>query len=144
MDKVSKGYHCAWQIHYHIVFPVKYRKSLLDEDVVSIITETAQGISERYAIEMESIGCDKDHIHLLCSAHPKMSPGQIVRIFKSITAREVFRRKPSVKKELWGGEFWTDVYYIATVGERANWDIVENYVKNQGRADHSLRQLKLF
>jgi putative transposase len=73
-----------------------------------------------------------------------MSPGQIVRIFKSITAREVFRRKPSVKKELWGGEFWTDVYYIATVGERANWDIVENYVKNQGRADHSLRQLKLF
>lgn len=116
----------------------------MDEEVVGIITETAQGISDRYAIEMESIGCDSDHIHLLCSAHPKMAPGGIVRIFKSITAREIFRRKPSVKRELWGGEFWTDGYYVATVGERANWDTVERYVKNQGHPGTTLRQLKLF
>ena len=144
MDEVRKGYHCAWQIHYHVVFPVKYRKALLDEEVVGIIIETAQGISDRYAIEMESIGCDRDHIHLLCSAHPKVAPGKIVRIFKSITAQEIFRRKPSVKKELWGGEFWTDGYYVATVGERANWDTVERYVKNQGHTGTTLRQLKLF
>lgn len=143
-EEVTKGYHCACQIHYHIVFPVKYRKALLDEEVVVIIMETAQGISERYAIEMEGIGCDKDHIHLLCSSHPKVSPGQIVRIFKSITAREIFRRKPSVKSELWGGEFWTDGYYVATVGERGNWRTVESYVKKQGKPVDDLRQLKLF
>ena len=60
------------------------------------------------------------------------------------TAQEIFRRKPSVKKELWGGEFWTDGYYVATVGERANWDTVERYVKNQGHTGTTLRQLKLF
>jgi len=110
------------------------------------LAEAAKGSYriERYAIEMESIGCDRDHIHLLCSAHPKLAPGEIVRIFKSITAKEIFRRKPSVKEELWGGEFWTDGYYVATVGERANWDTVENYVKKQGHAGHTLRQLKLF
>ena len=69
MDEVGKGYHCVWQIHYHVVFPVKYRKALLDEEVVGIIMETEPGISGRYAIEMESIGCDRDHIHLLCSAN---------------------------------------------------------------------------
>ena len=143
-EEVRKGYHCAWQIHYHVVFPVKYRKSLLDEEVVGIILETAQGISDRYAIDMESIGCDRDHIHLLCSAHPKIAPGQIVRVFKSITAREIFRIKPSVKRELWGGEFWTDGYYVATVGERANWHTVEAYVKKQGQPGNTLRQLKLF
>ena len=63
-ETVRKGYHCAWQIHYHIVFPVKYRKALLDCEVREIIKQTASGISERYAIEMEAIGCDKDHIHL--------------------------------------------------------------------------------
>ena len=68
-NRVRKGYHCAWQIHYHIVFPVKYRKALLDSEVVEIIVETAEGIAERYAFEMEAIGCDKDHIHLLCGAH---------------------------------------------------------------------------
>jgi len=143
-ETVRKGYHCVWQIHYHIVFPVKYRKALLDNEVTKIITETAEGITERYAIEMEAIGIDKDHIHLLCSAHPKVASGIIVQIFKSITAREIFLRKPTVKKELWGGEFWTDGYYVATVGERANWDTVEKYVQTQGQPKAELRQLKLF
>ncbi len=141
---VRKGYHCAWQIHYHIVFPVKYRKALLDKGVVEIIKETAVGIQERYAIEIEAIGMDKDHIHILCGAHPKVSPGQIVQIFKSITGREIFRRKPSVKKELWGGEFWTDGYYVATVGERANWATVEKYIQEQGKPKEELKQLELF
>ena len=143
-DEVRKGHHCAWQIHYHVVFPVKYRRALLDEEVVRIIVETAEGIAQRYDIEFESIGCDRDHIHVLCSAHPKVSPGQVVRVFKSITAREVFRRKPGVKKELWGGEFWTDGYYVATVGRRGNWAVIERYVKNQGKPREELRQLKLF
>ena len=82
---VRKGYLCVWQIHYHIVFPVKYRKALLDKEVVEIIKQTALGIQERYAIEVEAMGMDKDHIHILCGAHPKVSPGQIVQIFKSIT-----------------------------------------------------------
>jgi putative transposase len=128
-ERVSKGYHCAWQIHYHIVFPVKYRKALVDSEVTAIIQKTAEGISERYAIDKEAIGCDKDHIHVLCGAHHKVEPGRIVQIFKSITAREIFCRKPLVKKELWGGEFWTDGYYVATVGERGDWDTVEKYVQ---------------
>ena len=143
-DTVRKGYHCVWQIHYHIVFPVKYRKALLDEEVTEIIQQTAEGIAERYAIEMEAIGCDKDHIHLLCGTHPKVAPSKIVQIFKSITAREIFSRKPSIKKELWGGEFWTDGYYVATVGERGNWDTVEQYVQKQGKPKAELQQLKLF
>jgi len=141
---VRKGYHCAWQIHYHIVFPVKYRKALLDKEVVEIIKETAIGIQERYAIEIEAMGIDKDHIHILCGAHPKVSPGQIVQIFKSITGREIFRRKPSVKKELWGWEFWTDGYYVGTVGERGNWATVEKYIQEQGKPKEELKQLELF
>ena len=141
-SRVKKGYHCAWQIHYHIVFPVKYRKVLIDEEVKEIITETSKGISERYEIEIEKLGMDKDHIHLLCGAHPKISIGRIVQIYKSITAREIFRRKPSVKKELWGGEFWTDGYYVGTVGERGNWGVVEKYIEQQGKPKEELRQLE--
>jgi putative transposase len=141
--EVKKGYHCAWQIHYHIVFPVKYRKALLDEDVIGIIRDTAVGIEERYEIIVEALGMDKDHIHVLCSGHPKLSIGRIVQIFKSITAREIFLKKPSVKAALWGGEFWTDGYYVATVGERADWTTVEKYVQKQGKPKVELRQLLL-
>ena len=77
-DEVRKGYHCAYQLHYHIVFPVKYRKALLSEEVMQAIKEIALEIQERYEIEMEQIGCDRDHIHVLCSAHPKSAPGQLI------------------------------------------------------------------
>jgi putative transposase len=143
-EAVRKGAHCAWQIHYHIVFPVKYWKSLLDEVVTMIIQETAVEIAERFLIEMEAIGTDKNHIPLLCSAHPKVVPGRIVQIFKRITAREIFRRKPAVKRVLWGGEFWTDGYDVATVGERANWEPVERYGQRQGQPQEDLRQLRMF
>jgi putative transposase len=126
------------------VFPVKYRKALLDESVTAIIQETAAEIAERFPIEMEAIGMDKNHLHLLCSAHPKVAPGRIVQIFKSLTAREIFRRKPAVKRVLWGGESWTDGYYVATVGERANWQTVERYVQRQGQPHDDLRQLRMF
>jgi putative transposase len=80
--EIQKGYHCAWQIYYHIIFPANYRKALLDKMVIKIIEETAEGIQGRYAIEMEVSGMDKNHIHLLSNTHPKISPGEIVRIFK--------------------------------------------------------------
>ena len=140
---LKRAAHCVYQIHYHIVFPVKYRRALLHKDVEEIITETAVGISERYEIEMEAIGCDKNHIHVLCGAHPKIAPGEIVNIFKSITAREIFRRKPELREEMWGGEFWSSGYYVATVGEKGNWGKVESYVKNQGQGE-GVKQLKLF
>lgn len=140
-DAVRKGAHCAWKIHYRSVFPVQYRKSLLDEVVTMIIQETAAETAERFPIEMEAMGTDKHHLHLLCSAHPKVVPGRMVQLFKSIAAREVFRRKPAVKRVLWGGEFWTDGYDVATVGERANWQTVEWYVQRQGQPQEDLRQL---
>lgn len=142
--RVKKGSHCAWHIHYHIVYPVKYRKALLDEEVIQIIIEMAGEITQRYDMEFEQIGCDGDHIHRLCTGHPKLSPGQIVRVFKSITARAIFSKKPSVKQALWGGQFWADGYYVATVGEGGGWGVVERYVRNQGKPRESLRQLALF
>ncbi|GJL67742.1 MAG: hypothetical protein NPIRA06_03770 [Nitrospirales bacterium] len=117
---VQKASHCVWQVHYHIFFPVKYRKALLADDVVEIIVGVARGLAERDDMEFKQLGCDRNHIHLLCSAHPKIAPGQIVRVFKSITGGELFRRKPALQKELWSGKFWSDGYDVGTVGERGN------------------------
>lgn len=66
------------------------------------------------------IGTDDDHIHFLVQSVPKYSPAKIITIIKSITAKEVFKRHPEVKKELWGGEFWSDGYYVSSVGQYGN------------------------
>jgi len=129
---VKKSWHCAYEIHYHIVFPVKYRRALIRPEVEHELIRIAGEINERFDIEIEQMGADKNHIHLLCSAHPKVSIGAIVRVYKSLTAGELFKTFPELKNELWGGEFWSDGYYAATVGERNNWETVYKYVKNQG------------
>ncbi|MGH7141256.1 MAG: hypothetical protein ACREGH_01300 [Minisyncoccia bacterium] len=41
------------------------------------------------------------------------------------------------------GEFWTDDYYIATISGRVSKIVIENYIRNQGRAK-DLPQLKRF
>jgi REP element-mobilizing transposase RayT len=75
-------------------------------------------ISKRYEIHFIEIGTDGDHVYFLVQSVPTYNPTKIVRTIMSITARELFRRLPSIKEILWGGEFWTDGYYINAVGER--------------------------
>ena len=62
---------------------------------------------------------------------------------KSLTAKAIFEQLPEIKKELWGGEFWTDGYYVATISGRGNKKVIENYIKNQGR-EQDIKQLRLF
>jgi len=75
-------------------------------------------------------------------------PKSIVQTIKSITAREVFKHNPQVKKELWGGAFWTSGYFVNTVGRAGSEKAVTEYVKNQGREGEyeklHTNQLKLF
>ena len=140
---LKKTSHNIYETHYHIVFPVKYRKALLQNDIPLAIAKIAEEIALRYDIEFEKIGYDNDHIHILLNFSPKHSGSDVVRIFKSITGRELFKQFPSLKKELWGGEFWSDGFYFATVSERGDWKSVERYVANQGKTMATPYQLKL-
>ena len=117
---------------YNIVCPAKYREIVLSNEVDNAIKKICIEISKRYEMHFVEIGADKDHVHFLVQSVPTYSPTKIVRTIKSITAREIFRQIPSIKKELWGGEFWTDGYYINTVSKRGNEDVVFQYVKKQG------------
>ena len=117
---------------YHIVCPAKYREIVLSNEVDNAIKKICIEISKRYEMHFVEIGADKDHVHFLVQSVPTYSPTKIVRTIKSITAREIFRQIPSIKKELWGGEFWTDGYYINTASKCGNEDVVRQYVKKQG------------
>jgi len=87
------------------------------EAVDTVLKEICLEIAKRYEIQFLEIGVDRDHVHFLIQSVPVYSPTRVAKIIKSITAREVFARVPSVKKALWGGEFWTKGYFISTVGK---------------------------
>jgi len=117
---------------YHIVCPAKYRRAVFTPPVDQKLKEVCLELSKRYEITFLEIGTDHDHVHFLVQSVPMLSPKRIVQIIKSITAREIFRACPEVKKQLWGGEFWTDGYFISTVGQHGNESVIKKYIQNQG------------
>lgn len=144
---ISRAAHKVYEIRYHVVICVKYRrKMLLSEDRISFLKWVLSQIEERYDIRFDTVGTDGDHIHLFIDAAPKYSPSEVFRIVKSITARQLFEKFPEIKKDLWGGEFWNDGGYIGTVGEGTTADIVRRYIQRQGSKEEKLsyKQLKLF
>lgn len=118
---------------YHFVCPAKYRRVVYSAEVDATLRTVCEEISNRYEIEFLEIGTDKDHVHFLVQSVPKYSPTKIIRTIKSITAREIFQKHPEVKKKLWGGEFWTDGFFVSTVGKHGGEDVISSYVRNQGQ-----------
>lgn len=123
---------------------------MIDEKVDEVLRDVCLDIADRYQVEFLEIGTERDHVHFLVQSVPTYSPTKIITMIKSLTAREIFSRVPSVKKQLCvGGEFWTDGYYAGTVGQHITEDVIKQYVKNQGQQEEQYvklhaQQLKLF
>ena len=133
MSRLIKKKHNVSILVYHFVCPAKYRRVVFDEVIDQVLKEVCLEISERYEIEFIEIGTDRDHVHFLIQSVPTYSVTRIIRTVKSLTAREVFKRVPRVKKQLWGGEFWSDGYYVSTVGRHGSEQVIQRYVKEQGQ-----------
>ena len=145
-EYIHKSYNVT-VLMYHLVFSAKYRRAVTDGEVDVVLKETCLEIEKRCQVKFLEIGTDRDHVHFLVQSVPMYSVTKLVRTIKSITAREVFRRCPKVKKQLWGGELWTDGYFASTVGKHGDEQMIGQYVKKQGKASQRLHrdnQLALF
>ena len=134
---------------YHFVCPAKYRQVVFSQEVDNTLKEVCIEISKRYEIHFLEIGTDTNHIHFLVQSVPTYSATKIVTIIKSIIAREIFKSHREVKEKLWGGEFWSDGYYVNTVSKFGDEDTISKYVKEQGiekeyKVQHKVNQLALF
>ncbi len=139
--------HNVTVLMYHLVFPAKYRRAIFDEQIDTELRNVCLEIEQRFEIKFLEIGTDGDHVHFLVQSVPMYSVKKIVQIIKSLTAREIFRRCPEVKRKLWGGEFWSDGYFASTVGKHGDEAMIGKYVKGQGgeyQKLHSDQQLALF
>ena len=134
-DHITKR-HNKTLLLYHIVCPLKYRRSLITEAIGESLKEICLQISERFEINFIEIGHESDHVHFLVQSVPKMNVSGIIRTIKSITAKQLFQRHPEIKAKLWGGNFWTSGYYANTVGQYGNEEVIRKYVENQGKQEY--------
>ena len=118
---------------YHVVCTAKYRRVVFSEQVDEVVREVCLEIAKRYEMNCLEIGAERNHMHFLIQAVPTYSPTKIVQVLKSLTARQVFVRAPEVKKQLWGGEFWGKGYFMTTVGQHGNEQVIARYIRQQGQ-----------
>ena len=139
---LKRASHAVYDTAYHLVWCPKYRKKIFDEEAVRERAERViREICDEYAIEIEEMEVAIDHVHLLVSFPLRLSIGAVVRTIKSISARELFREFPSIKKRLWSGEFWEDGYFARTVGDRMTRQLIEKYIKHHRDIEQGPAQL---
>jgi REP element-mobilizing transposase RayT len=117
---------------FHLVCPVKFRRKVFTDAVSQSLKSVCLELGQRYEYTFLEIGIDEDHVHFLVQTVPNTLISGMVNTIKSITGRHIFAKHPEVKTFLWKRKFWTDGYYINTVGQYGNLTMITNYVKNQG------------
>ena len=132
MNIIVRKSHNVSSLIYHIVCPIKYRRDIISDKVKYTIFRTCKTLSENHELYFIEVGADGNHVHFLVQTVPTYSPTELVTIIKSNIGKAVFKYNPEVKRYLWGGEFWTDGYFVATVSETVTEEAIADYVRNQG------------
>jgi len=131
--KLDKGCHSVYSLQFHLVLVVKYRKKVLVGKLAERLKEIVEEVAQHFGVEIIEQETDKDHIHILFSSRPTIMLSRFVNSLKSVASRKLRREFPEVmKRELWGGKFWSPSYFIATTGQ-VKLEDVKRYVQSQGR-----------
>ena len=140
---IRRTKHAVYDLKYHVVWIPKYRKDILDKEISDYLKATFNKIAEEYGFRIDTMEVMEDHVHIFVEVPPRYSPAQVVQVMKSISAREVFKVFPDLRKQLWVGELWSDGYFVRSVGDEVTADVIRKYIEYQTHEDNSI-QLDMF
>ena len=124
---------CVYNINYHFVWSVKYRRKVLSGEVEAYMRELIYQIAEDKGFTVDEFETGTmDHVHLFVTAPPKLSPSLLIQYLKGITGRKIMERYPELKEQLWKGELWNHSYYVETVGD-VSAETIRLYIENQAK-----------
>ena len=136
--------HAVYDTRYHLVWVPQYRKWILRGDLREFVETVFKEIALANEFEIEAMEIAEDHVHIFLGFPPRYSISQVVQRFKGRSARKIFQVFPDVKKELWGGEFWEDGYFVRTVGDKVTKDLIKKYIEYHKHKEKTPQQLELF
>ena len=121
---------CVYNVNYHIVWSVKYRKPVLTEDIQAFLKDQFIKIGNKKVFSISAMEVMPDHVHVFVSAHPKVAPSYIVKMLKGISARRTLMQFPRLAQQLWKGHLWNSSFYIETIGSISE-DAIKKYIEHQ-------------
>ena len=141
--KYTKTAHSVYYLQYHIVWVCKYRRRILNPGICGYIRKILPKLLRSMpGVRIESIGFDKDHLHLVMSIPPRNSISSVMGQLKSQSASKLRKAFPWLTKVYWDENLvWSPGYFVSSIG--VDVETIKNYVEHQGRQDSGQLQLKL-
>ena len=132
-EKLIHSRTCVYNINYHMVWTVKYRRKVLSKEVELYLKKLVKEIANEKGFEVHlfEVG-DGDHIHCFVSGPPKLSVTNIIKYLKGITGRKLFENYPNIKEKLWKGQLWNHSYYCETIGSVSE-ENIKRYIEHQSK-----------
>jgi putative transposase len=128
MPDYRKGPHTVYDIQYHIVWVTKYRYKILLGEVAERTRELIRQICMSRDVTIVQGHVSVDHIHVLLSCPPLLSPAKLVQYLKGSSSRKLQEEFAHLRKRYWGQHLWARGYFCATVGTVTQ-DQVKAYIE---------------
>ena len=141
---IKRTSHAVYDTKYHLVWAPKYRKWILRGDIQERVKNIFEEISRNHEFEIEAMEIAEDHVHIFLSFPPRYSISRVVGMMKNISGSVIFKEHPEVKKQLWGGQFWEDGYFVRTVGDKVTAEVIKKYIEYHRKEEKHPKQLELF
>ena len=141
--ELRRSAHAVNELKYHLVWVPKYRARVLGGDVKQYLKEVFEQVAEEYEFRIITVEIMDDHVHILVEAPPRYSPSEVVQILKSISARELFKKYPKMKKMMWSGRIWNEGYFVRSIGDKVTAEVIKKYIRYQKQEDRPM-QKKMF
>lgn len=122
---------CVYNVNYHIVWCVKYRRKVITAEIESFLINDIKQIAadKGFCVPTVKVG-DGDHVHVFVSAPPKYSITVLVLWLKGITGRHLLKQFPEFTQQLWKGHLWNGSYFVETIGSTSE-ENVQRYIERQ-------------
>jgi len=130
-NNFRKGRTCVFQMHVHLVFVTKYRRSVFTKKVLKDLEVIFCNVCQDFESELMEMDGEKDHAHLLVNYPPKVSISKLVNSLKGVSSRMIRKKAyPSIQRALWGNALWSPSYFASSCGGDSV-EIVKKYIQNQ-------------
>ncbi|WP_418805187.1 IS200/IS605 family transposase [Parasutterella sp.] len=130
-NDIRHGRHCVFNLHIHLVFLTKYRRSVFTKAVLEDLKEIFASVCQDFEAELVEFDGEKDHVHLLINYPPKVSVSRLVNSLKGVSSRLIRKKRyPCMQDKLWAGALWSPSYFAASCGG-APISIIKQYIEQQ-------------
>lgn len=134
MRELDNNNHSVFAMYYHLVFVVKYRRKVINDDISNRLKEIFEHIQSNYNITLQEWNHDKEHVHVLFKAQPNSELSKFINAYKSASSRLIKKEYPQIREQLWKEYFWSRSFCLITTGG-VTLEVIKKYIENQGGED---------